>query len=157
MDFFTPRKMDNLNLMIEIINTAWNWKGFYAVKIIKSNDFGNVIFKTDKNQYWRICPEELQCEKIANSLSELENLFKDEEYILDWEMQELLKLAKNELGELQEGEKFCLKMPAVIGGLYVKNNLGKISFTELIAFSGDLGFQIKDVEDGEKIKLTIED
>ena len=51
----------------------------------------------------------------------------------------------------------CLKMSAVIGGEYEKSNLGKISFSELIAFSGDLGFQIKDLKDGQKIKLNIKE
>jgi hypothetical protein len=141
--------------MIEIINNAWNWKGFNAIELVKSNDFGNVIFKTDKNQYWRICPEELNCEKIANSIFELENLFQDNDYILDWEMQELLKIAIKELGELENDQKYCLKMPAAIGGLYDKTNLGKISFSELISFSGDIGFQIKDIKDGERIELKI--
>jgi hypothetical protein len=47
-------------------------------------------------------------------------------------------------------------MAAVIGGEYEKSNLGKINFSELIAYSGNLGFQIKDVKDGQKIKLSIE-
>jgi hypothetical protein len=46
-------------------------------------------------------------------------------------------------------------MPAVIGGKYEGSNIGKINFSELIAFSGDLGFQIKDLKDGQKIKLKI--
>ncbi|OBQ46412.1 DUF1851 domain-containing protein [Tamlana sp. s12] len=132
--------------MIAEINKAWNWKGFNATEIIRTNEFGNVIFKTDKNEYWRICPEEISCGKIAES---------DSEFIEDWEMTNLVNIAKSELGELKENEKYCLKMSAVIGGEYEKSNLGKISFAELIAFSGDLGFQIKDLKDGQKIKLNI--
>jgi hypothetical protein len=141
--------------MIDNINKAWNWKGFYATEIIRTNDFGNVIFKTDKNEFWRICPEETSCKKIAESESEFEQLFTNSEFIEDWEMTSLVAIAKTELGELKENEKYCLKMSAVIGGEYDKSNLGKISFAELIAFSGDLGFQIKDLKDGQKIKLNI--
>ena len=47
-------------------------------------------------------------------------------------------------------------MPAVIGGEYEISNIGKISFTELISFSEDLGFQIKDLKDGQKVKLNID-
>ncbi|MFH4968759.1 hypothetical protein V8G61_11205 [Gaetbulibacter sp. M240] len=46
-------------------------------------------------------------------------------------------------------------MPAVIGGEYKISNIGKISFSELISFSGDLGFQIKDLKVGQKVKLNI--
>ena len=141
--------------MIAEINKAWNWKGFNATEIIRTNEFGNVIFKTDKNEYWRICPEEISCGKIAGSESELNKISSDSEFIEDWEMTNLVNIAKSELGELKENEKYCLKMSAVIGGEYEKSNLGKISFAELIAFSGDLGFQIKDLKDGQKIKLNI--
>ena len=141
--------------MITEINKAWNWKGFIATEIILTNEFGNVIFKTDKNEYWRICPEEISCERIAKTESEFNKVSSDSEFITDWEMTNLVNIAKSELGELNENERYCLKMAALIGGQYEKSNLGKISFSELIAFSGDLGFQIKDLKDGQKIKLNI--
>jgi len=143
--------------MIAEINKAWNWKGFNATEIIRTNDFGNVIFKTDKNEYWRICPEETSCEKIAESESEFDRLSTNSEFIEDWEMTNLVEVAKSELGELAENQKYCLKMPAVVGGKHEKSNIGKISFTELISFSGDLGFQIKDLKDGQKIQFTFKD
>ena len=147
--------MPNLKKMIAEINKAWNWKEFNATEIIRTNEFGNVIFKTEKNEYWRICPEELSCEKIAKSKSEFERISTETEFIDDWKMDNLLNIAKPELGKLKENEKYCLKIPAVIGGKYEESNLGKITFSELISFSGDLGFQIKDLKDGQKIKLNI--
>ena len=68
-------------------------------------------------------------------------------------MASLVSVAKKEVGELKGNEKFCLKLAIVIGGEYEKSNLGKITFPELITFSGDLGFQIKDMKDGQKIKV----
>ena len=144
-----------MDKMITEINKAWNWKGFIATEIILTNEFGNVIFKTDKNEYWKICPEEISCERIAKTESEFNKVSSDSEFITDWEMTNLVNIAKSELGELKENERYCLKMAALIGGQYEKSNLGKISFSELIAFSGDLGFQIKDLKDGQKIKLNI--
>lgn len=140
--------------MIESINNSWNWKGFNATEIVQTNEFGNVIFKTDKNEYWRICPEEISCEKIAESESEFNRISSNSEFKQDWEMTILVNVAKSELGELKGNEKYCLKMAAVIGGEYEKSNLGKISFSELIAFSGDFGFKIKDLKDGQKIELN---
>jgi len=69
--------------MIDEINKAWNWKEIKAVEIMYVNDFGNIIFKNDNNEYWRICPEELTCEKIAESESELNKLMSDSEFISD--------------------------------------------------------------------------
>jgi hypothetical protein len=141
--------------MINEINRALNWKGFTATEIVRTNDFGNIIFKTDKNEYWRLCPEEIRCEKIAESETEFEQLLTDSEFINDWEMLNLIFIAQSELGALSENQKYCLKIPAVIGGNYEKSNLGIISLTELISFSGDLGFQLKDLKDGQQIKLIL--
>jgi hypothetical protein len=49
--------------MITEINKSWNWKGITAIEIIRTNDFGNVIFKTNKNDFWRICPVSIQIMK----------------------------------------------------------------------------------------------
>jgi len=141
--------------MIAEINKAWNWKGFNATEIVRVNEFGNVIFKSEKEDYWRICPEELSCDKIAESDFQFAQISGEAEFIEDWEMKNFVDVAKSELGKLEENKKYCLKMPAVIGGLYEKTNFGKISFAELILMSGKLGFQIKDMNDGQKIRLEI--
>lgn len=141
--------------MIAEINSAWNWKGFVAIEVVRTNDFGNVIFKTDKNDFWRICPEELSCKKIANNEVELKRILADPDFILDWRMSRLVTIAKSKLGELRKGQKFSLKLPGILGGEYNENNLAMIEFSELISFSGDLGFQIKDLKEGDKFEIKI--
>ena len=123
-----------MDKIISEINKAWKWKGFIASEILRVNEFGNVIFKTDKNGYWRLCPEEFSCVMIAQKDSELKILWNDEEFVRDWEMTNLVNIAKSELGELAESQKYCLKIPGVIGGKYEKENLGKINFMELKRF-----------------------
>ncbi len=141
--------------MIDQVNKAWGWKKVNAIQLLHINLFGNIIFETDKMEYWRICPEELSCEKITNSKAELEKLFNDEEFLEDWQMLNLVEIAKSELGILEENQKYCLKIPAILGGNYEVANFGKISFSELILASGNLAYQIKDVKEGEKIKLLV--
>lgn len=144
-----------MDKIINEINKAWNWKGFNATQIIQTNDFGNVIFKTDSDEYWRICPEETSCEKIAKSKSEFDQISTESEFIDDWEMTNLVKIAITNLGELEKNQKYCLKIQPVIGGKYEKSNFEKINFSELISFSGNLGFKLKELKDGQKIKLKI--
>lgn len=104
---------------------------------------------------YRICPEELSFEKIASNLNEYEILKSTEDFILDWEMIKMVDLAKAEIGELADFEKYCLKIPAPISKNYSIENIGKISFLKLISFSGDLAHQMDDLEDGEEIELVI--
>lgn len=141
--------------IIEIINESWNWLGFSTNEIKMVNEFGNLIIKTEKDNYFRICPEELSCELIAKTEKEYINVINSQDSRDDWEMENLIEIAKYKLGKLGEKEKFCLKIPAVIGGEYSKQNIGKITFKELILCSGDLASQIKDMKDGQKIELKI--
>ena len=90
--------------MLTEINNSWNWKGFIATEIIRTNEFGNVIFKTDKNEFWRLCPEEISCEKIADNKSEFNKISTESEFVEDWEMTNLVAVAKSELGELENGQ-----------------------------------------------------
>nr|WP_321485567.1 T6SS immunity protein Tdi1 domain-containing protein [uncultured Draconibacterium sp.] len=143
--------------MISEINKAWNWKGFIATQIIRYNDFGNIIFKTDKNEYWRICPEELSCEKVALSQIELDELLGDSVFKEDWEMGKPVKTALDKLGKLDNDEKYCLIIPASVGGTYESKNMEKIRFSELISVSGDLAKQINDMKDGQAIEIKIID
>lgn len=141
--------------MLNTINKNWNWTGAVAIEIFAENDFGNVIFKSEKGNYWRICPEELSCKIIAGNLAEMENLFKNPNFMADWEMVDFVILAKHKLGDLKSGQKYCLKLPGVLGGQYQEENFGLISTTELLSFSGDLGLQIKDLPDGSKFEFSL--
>ncbi|MCF6133465.1 T6SS immunity protein Tdi1 domain-containing protein [Flavobacterium wongokense] len=140
---------------LQNINESWKWKNIEAVEIIQTNDFGNVIFKNSEEEYWRICPEEVSCEKLAGNKLEFENLVGQTEFIKDWEMKNLVEMAKSKLGKLSANQSYCLKMPAPIGGKYEESNLGKIDFSELLSFSGDLARQIENLKDGDEIRFEI--
>ncbi len=139
--------------MLDIIHTAWSWTGLYPAEVIAINPFGNVLVRAVDGAYWRICPEEWSCERIAGNADEFAALSRTEEFRTDWEMARLVALARKKLGPLPEGRCYCLKRPAVVGGKYTAGNLGTIALSELIAFSGDMAEQIKDVPDGAQIEI----
>ena len=43
----------------------------------------------------------------------------------------------------------------MLGGKYELDNIIKLPFNKLIEFSADLAFQIKDLQDGQKITFNI--
>ncbi|WP_299884624.1 T6SS immunity protein Tdi1 domain-containing protein [uncultured Lacinutrix sp.] len=144
-------------MIIDAIKESWSWTNQIPKRIIDINDFGNIIFLSEEGWICRICPEELEFSVISSDLTEYEILKKDKDFVEDWEMKTLVDFSKDYLGELKEEEKFCLKLAGVLGGKYEAENLGKISFLELISFSGDLARQIKDLPDGAKFELKVED
>ena len=141
--------------IVTAINQAWHWTGVEAAEVICTNAFGNVLFRTVAYDYWRICPEELRCERVAADRIELGELLADPEFALDWEMSKLVEAATAKLGDLEDGQAFCLRVPAVLGGTYDNENLAVLPSLELLAVSGDLAHQIKDLPEGQRVRLTV--
>ena len=109
--------------------------------------------ENEGGRIWRICPEELSCEPVATTPQELQQVRSSN----DWTMERLVAIATASLGAPGEGRCFCLKIPGVLGGKYEAANLGTISVLELISFSGDVAFQIKDLPDGATVRFKIVD
>jgi hypothetical protein len=141
--------------LLDTVRSAWGFTGVKARSIIDQNAFGNLLLEDSAGQIWRICPEELSCERVASSAQELRDLRESPDFVTNWEMQRLVSLASSALGTPSEGRCFCLKIPAVLGGKYEVDNIGIITLSELISVSGDLALQIKDVPNGAQIKLNV--
>lgn len=52
------------------------------VEVLAMNDFGNVIVRNQEGAFFRIMPEEWQCELVARSPADLENTRKREEFVV---------------------------------------------------------------------------
>jgi hypothetical protein len=141
--------------VLDTIREWWGWTGLDPAEIAADNLFGNVVVRATDGAYWRICPEDLSCEVIASDPEGYAALWRDDEFTTDWRMLRLVDMASAKFGPLAAGRCYCLKLPGVLGGRYDADNLGTISRDELIAFSGDVARQIKDVPDGAQVIFNI--
>lgn len=141
--------------LIKIIKESWGWVGIEPDEIIGQNDFGNLLIRDMFGKYWRLCPENLYCKVIAENREQLDALSKNQEFLADWYMSSLISEANERYGSLEEGRKYHLAIPGVLGGEYGINNIRTISQIEQIRFSGDLGHQIAELPDGAQIELKI--
>jgi hypothetical protein len=73
---------------------------------------------------------------VAADQPALDALRDDAEHRYDWEMKEFVETAQAKLGPLQDGYSYSLKLPILLGGEYIADNIGTVPLTELIAFSG---------------------
>jgi hypothetical protein len=142
--------------LLKTIREAWGWCGIEPAELIAINAFGNVIVQDAAGEIWRIQPEELDATKIAGSRLGYEALRDDPDFATDWDMERPRIEAEALLGEPSEGRCYCLKYPGIFGGQYTAENCGTISIGELLATSGSLAFQIKDVPDGGQIRLPVQ-
>jgi hypothetical protein len=139
------------------LRAAWGWTGVGPVEIIDVNLFGNFIIADSEGVCWRIIPEELTQERIAENREALSSKFEDQNFLRDWKMDQLAEIARSALGTPKTNECFCLKIPATLGGKYNRENLGRIAISELIRASGELARQIDDLPDGTPIELKVID
>lgn len=142
--------------LLPIVRESWGWTGCNPVEVVAVNAFGNLILRDDEGRFWRLCPEDVYCRIVAQSRADYDALLGSEDFLSDWEMIELVRAARENLGVPGSGRCYCLKLPGVLGGEYGGDNLATTSLPELIAFSGDFGRQIKDLPDGTQIELEVE-
>jgi hypothetical protein len=143
--------------LVEEIRQSWSWLGLEPVEVIGENEFGNLILKDAEGKYWRLCPENCSCAIVAPDRQALDTLSANQEFLHDWYMRPLVELAREKCGPLLEGKKYCLKIPAVLGGEYGGDNLAMAPLVDLIRLSGDLAKQTNGLPDGEKIRLVVVD
>ena len=140
---------------LQAISQGWSWKLGKPVEIIATNPFGNAIVRNETGQYFRIVPEEWQCELLASSAADLEEKRRQPDFIRDWEMSPLVVRAEAAHGPLTQGQVYCLVVPGILGGKYTEENIRKISLVELLAYAGDMAHQIDGVRDGAQVKIVL--
>ena len=143
--------------IIDEVKESWAWVGIEPTEIVAENEFGNLIIKDADNKFWRLCPEDVYCEVVAESIDDYNKLINDPEFLNDWNMTVMVNEAKEMLGALKEGYKYCLVIPGVLDGEYNGTNIKTAPFVEIINLSGNLGKKIKDLPDGAKVELKVID
>lgn len=142
--------------LLQAISDAWGWTGLRPRSVVEADAFGDVIVLDEVRRYWRVCPEELSCEEIAENEAGYELLRASPEFERDWTMAAFHEAVRETLGPVADGRCYCLKIPAVLGGVYSASNAATISLDELTLFSGHVALQIKDLPDGAQIRLKID-
>jgi hypothetical protein len=127
------------------------------VEVVGENDFGNLMIRAADGRYWRLIPEECEYKPVAANRAELDALSSDQQFLADWYMPKLAAEARERLGELNEGRKYCLRIPGVLGGQYGGDNLATAPLVDMVRFSGHVAREIHDLPDGAKVKFKFVD
>ena len=141
--------------IIETIKESWGWVGIEPEEVVGENDFGNLIIRDIRGQYWRLCPEDVYCKVVARNREELDELSRNQEFLADWYMLALTEVAREKLGPLAPGRKYHLAIPGVLGGAYAISNIKTIPQIEQIEFSGHIGKHLEELPEGLSSELCI--
>jgi hypothetical protein len=144
-----------MNDLLAAIAEGWSWKLGLPVELLATNQFGNTIVRNSDGHYFRIIPEEWQCELLARSPEELGAKRQSPEFVRDWEMAGLVRQAQIWQGPLAEGRVYCLVTPGVLGGKYAEDNIRTITLRELLSYSGCMARQIEGLPNGTKVEIVV--
>ncbi|NVJ66590.1 MAG: DUF1851 domain-containing protein [Gammaproteobacteria bacterium] len=142
--------------IIEVINNSWGWKIPLVDQVLAVNSMGNCFLRDENKQYWRVCPEELSAELVAETDKQVQLIFEDPAFKQDWQLLGLIDPAEEHFGKLKVGQCYCMLIPAVLGGEYSITNLRVGSVYEYLSLTGELAFKTKELEDGDSIELVID-
>ena len=143
--------------LVDQINRYWGWTGLNAAEVVGRNEFGNFLVLDKDGTFWRICPEQLACDIVADTPAEFESLINDPEFNLDWQMSAIVEIARKKFGPQKVGWVYYLVIPDLFGGLYDEVNIQTVPINQLIAHSGEWAFAIKDLPEGGQIRLRVID
>ena len=146
-----------LGNLLDTITENWGWTGLNPVSIKATNEFCNVIVEDVHGEIWRIVPEDLSCERIANNASQFAALMEDPDFRQDWEMANLVALSRERWGVPSAGQGFQLVIPSVLGGAYVAENVCISRADQILSLAGEIAQQVKALPDGMKVNLKVTD
>ena len=109
---------ESLLSLLDTVREAWGWTGLDPLEVFSFNLFGNLIVRASDGSYWRICPEEWSCDRIALDAATFVELSQSREFQADWAMLSLVDSAREQLGSPSDGQCYCHTLPAIVGGKY---------------------------------------
>ncbi|MEO0871889.1 MAG: hypothetical protein AAFY19_08025 [Pseudomonadota bacterium] len=142
--------------LVDVFNESWSWTGITAKRVRAQSPMGHLILSDENEQFFYLDPDGMVIVPLGTKAEAEAHLAQADAQELWWGG-DLVEAGKALLGEPPEGSVFSLKPEAMVQGHYAPENLWIISLEELIAFTGDLARQIKDLPDGMQIKFEVTD
>ncbi len=142
--------------LIETINANWGWTGVVAERVRAQSPMGHLLISDAQDCFYYLDPDGMAVVALG-SRDQAQAHLDDPEANQLWWGGELVVSARDLLGEPPEGSVFALKPHAMLEGQYAPENMCIMPLEELIAFSGDVARQIKDLPDGSKFRIEVTD
>jgi hypothetical protein len=149
-------KVDFTNINLEKLIENWNWLiGNDKTPIIISS-IGDLFFEDRNEKYYWLNVGEGIIEKVAEGKTEFIAKLNDNEIVSEWFLVELVAELKKRGLELTQNKLYGYKILPVLGGEYEPENFELTDIEVHFELSGQIHKQIKDLPDGENVKIITE-
>jgi hypothetical protein len=134
---------------------SWSWLIGLNKKPILISSIGDLFLEDEEGFcYWLNVGEGI-IEKVADNLNEFNTKLKNEEFVDEWFLIELIAELKRSGLELTEKKLFGYKTLPILGGEYKPENFELTDIEVHFELSGQIHKQIKDLPNGTKIEIKV--
>ncbi|QFT78816.1 T6SS immunity protein Tdi1 domain-containing protein [Erythrobacter sp. THAF29] len=142
--------------LVETINEAWGWSGITITRVRAQSPMGHLVVSDADDCFYYLDPDGMAIIALG-SREDAQAHLDDEEAKQLWFGGELVASAREVLGEPPEGSVLTLKPHAMLAGEYAPENMCILPLEELIAFSGQIALQLKDLPEGAQFEIKVTD
>jgi hypothetical protein len=142
--------------ILEAINRGWSWTGTTITKVHDISPMGHMLLSDEEDRFYYLDTEGMELTLLGDRAAADTIMDKPQTREL-WTGGELVKSARERLGEPPEGSVFTLSPLNWIDGQYSAQNMVVLPLTEVAFLSGDLARKMKDLPDGTQVKIKVVD
>jgi hypothetical protein len=139
------------------IASSWQWKLADMVSVVAISCLGDFFLQGQDGAVYWLQTDYGNLTKVANSLSEYQQLLLNEEQADNWFLPQLVEQLRTAGKFLKANEVYSFKVLPALGGEYSVDNFEPTDMSVHFAFTGQICEQIKDQPEGtpiNSIKLT---
>lgn len=147
---------DITNIDVEDILSCWGWKVSDMKAVALMSVLGDLfLVGQDDVVYW-LQTDSGELSKVAENLLQFEQYLNDEDKVDNWFLPLLVEklIASGKI--LKENEVYSYKTLPAIGGEYSVENIDPTDMSVHFAFTGQICEQIKDLPDGTKVSIKVQ-
>ena len=142
--------------LLEAINTGWRWSGTVITAVHDVSPMGHMLLSDAEGRYYYLDADGMQLSPLGDFAAADEAMADPETQEL-WGGGELVRSARDKLGAPPAGHVFTLSPMHWIDGDYSAEHMIVLPLTEVAFLSGDLARQLRDLPDGARVQLKVND
>ncbi|WP_379554393.1 hypothetical protein [Qipengyuania sp. DGS5-3] len=142
--------------LAETINENWGWTGITVERVRAQSPMGHLLISDAEDQFFYLDPDGMAIVPLGGREDAQAHLDEPEANQLWWGG-DLVARAREILGEPPEGSVFTLTPHAMVAGEYAPENMCILPLEEVVAFSGMVAQQLKDLPEGAQFELKVTD
>ena len=145
----SPDYLSNPDLLAQ-----WQWFFEEPYTVIIATKMGSLFLSSPTGSIHFFDPVLAKSWPIATDPTELECLFKRQDFILEYLQVEYLTACQQHCEPLATGQCYAHKLPLCIGGKDMPTNISPIELSEHLKVLGQLHAQINDLPEGSLVQLS---